>query len=142
MTKKLIYLKNVEVNVSGLCAQKKYLFFISAALGLSTVYMVYKQLKANNAFVFVHSKVFFMKHKTRSANLGKNLLVLTFGQQLLAYKNQHRTRSCWEDLPRSLPCLNKESEQSFLFTIVSLCHRGGRIQKINAWYLNTHMVYL
>ncbi len=25
---------------------------------------------------------------------------------------------------------------------VSLCHRGGRIQKINAWYLNTHMVYL
>ncbi len=21
-------------------------------------------------------------------------------------------------------------------------HRGGRIQKINAWYLNTHMVYL
>jgi hypothetical protein len=25
---------------------------------------------------------------------------------------------------------------------VSLRHRGGRIQKINAWYLNTHMVYL
>jgi hypothetical protein len=21
-------------------------------------------------------------------------------------------------------------------------HRGGRISKINAWYLNTHMVYL
>jgi hypothetical protein len=29
-----------------------------------------------------------------------------------------------------------------LFSNVSLCHRGGRIQKINAWYLNTHMVYL
>ncbi len=28
------------------------------------------------------------------------------------------------------------------FSGVSLCHRGGRIQKINAWYLNTHMVYL
>ncbi len=26
--------------------------------------------------------------------------------------------------------------------LVSLRHRGGRIQKINAWYLNTHMVYL
>ncbi len=25
---------------------------------------------------------------------------------------------------------------------VSHRHRGGRIQKINAWYLNTHMVYL
>ncbi len=25
---------------------------------------------------------------------------------------------------------------------VSLRHRGGRIQRINAWYLNTHMVYL
>ncbi len=25
---------------------------------------------------------------------------------------------------------------------VSLRHRGGHIQKINAWYLNTHMVYL
>ncbi len=27
-------------------------------------------------------------------------------------------------------------------TIVSLCHRGGRMENINAWYLNTHMVYL
>jgi hypothetical protein len=25
---------------------------------------------------------------------------------------------------------------------VSLCHRGGRMENINAWYLNTHMVYL
>jgi hypothetical protein len=25
---------------------------------------------------------------------------------------------------------------------VSLCHRGGRVENINAWYLNTHMVYL
>ncbi len=32
--------------------------------------------------------------------------------------------------------------QNSIFVIVSLCHRGGRIQKINAWYLNTHMVYL
>ncbi len=29
-----------------------------------------------------------------------------------------------------------------VYIAVSLCHRGGRIQKINAWYLNTHMVYL
>ncbi len=26
--------------------------------------------------------------------------------------------------------------------IVSRCHRGGRMRNINAWYLNTHMVYL
>jgi hypothetical protein len=25
---------------------------------------------------------------------------------------------------------------------VSRCHRGGRMRNINAWYLNTHMVYL
>ncbi len=25
---------------------------------------------------------------------------------------------------------------------VSRCHRGGRMENINAWYLNTHMVYL
>jgi hypothetical protein len=24
----------------------------------------------------------------------------------------------------------------------SVRHRGGRMKKINAWYLNTHMVYL
>ncbi len=26
--------------------------------------------------------------------------------------------------------------------IVTLCHGGGWSRKINAWYLNTHMVYL
>ncbi len=26
--------------------------------------------------------------------------------------------------------------------IVSRCHRGGRMRNINAWYLDTHMVYL
>ncbi len=34
----------------------------------------------------------------------------------------------------------------FIFICIYVCvshrHRGGRIQKINAWYLNTHMVYL
>ncbi len=25
---------------------------------------------------------------------------------------------------------------------VTRCHRGGRLRNINAWYLNTHMVYL
>ncbi len=30
----------------------------------------------------------------------------------------------------------------FLVIPVSLCHRGGRMENINAWYLNTHMVYL
>jgi hypothetical protein len=29
-----------------------------------------------------------------------------------------------------------------IYAIVSLCHRGGRMENINAWYLNTHMVYL
>jgi hypothetical protein len=28
------------------------------------------------------------------------------------------------------------------FKPVPYRHRGGRIKKINAWYLNTHMVYL
>ncbi len=27
-------------------------------------------------------------------------------------------------------------------TSVTRCHRGGRMRNINAWYLNTHMVYL
>jgi hypothetical protein len=31
---------------------------------------------------------------------------------------------------------------SILRISVSRRHRGGRMQKINAWYLNTHMVYL
>jgi hypothetical protein len=30
----------------------------------------------------------------------------------------------------------------YFYILVSHRHRGGRIQKINAWYLNTHMVYL
>ncbi len=30
----------------------------------------------------------------------------------------------------------------WLFVNVLHRHRGGRISKINAWYLNTHMVYL
>jgi hypothetical protein len=29
-----------------------------------------------------------------------------------------------------------------LEVVVTRCHRGGRMRNINAWYLNTHMVYL
>ncbi len=42
-----------------------------------------------------------------------------------AVKNFHRTDVC-----------------SNVSVSVSLCHRGGRMENINAWYLNTHMVYL
>ncbi len=31
---------------------------------------------------------------------------------------------------------------SIVSIIVPRCHRGGRMRNINAWYLNTHMVYL
>ncbi len=37
---------------------------------------------------------------------------------------------------------NCKSYYGYLMLIVSLCHRGGRMENINAWYLNTHMVYL
>jgi hypothetical protein len=33
-------------------------------------------------------------------------------------------------------------DNATVVTTVSLCHRGGRMENINAWYLNTHMVYL
>ncbi len=41
--------------------------------------------------------------------------------------------------------LNQElstENKGILITVVPYRHRGGRIQTINAWYLNTHMVYL
>jgi hypothetical protein len=45
-------------------------------------------------------------------------------------------------LPPTAPRSQKQVISSSSIITVSLCHRGGRIQKINAWYLNTHMVYL
>jgi hypothetical protein len=50
------------------------------------------------------------------------------------------TQSGSPELQVCLPPSTTESD--FRMGGVSLCHRGGRIQKINAWYLNTHMVYL
>ncbi len=49
-----------------------------------------------------------------------------------------------------LPCvLNPYGEigsrypsMSMIVIGVTRCHRGGRMRNINAWYLNTHMVYL
>jgi hypothetical protein len=42
-----------------------------------------------------------------------------------------------------LPFMKFHQTTHFLLDgTVSRCHRGGRMRNINAWYLNTHMVYL
>jgi hypothetical protein len=38
--------------------------------------------------------------------------------------------------------LRRIIQKNYSRVSVSLCHRGGRMENINAWYLNTHMVYL
>jgi hypothetical protein len=39
-------------------------------------------------------------------------------------------------------CSKKMAFQVCTVIIVLHRHRGGRMENINAWYLNTHMVYL
>ncbi len=65
--------------------------------------------------------------------------------------HSHLKNMCLFKLKKSSLCrlkINQNSKHAFilgtqvLMVAVSLRHRGGRIQKINAWYLNTHMVYL
>jgi hypothetical protein len=65
------------------------------------------------------------------------------GQVIQGRKDsQERTaRIGWQNRSARMGLSEKDS---LIVKIVNVSHRhrGGRIQKINAWYLNTHMVYL
>ncbi len=57
-------------------------------------------------------------------------------------KKKTTTYRCTERMSAKCPALATLDSETKMIVNVSLCHRGGRMENINAWYLNTHMVYL
>ena len=61
----------------------------------------------------------------------------------IAKKNEFSLLHAVTNFARQKSQFVRPNNQAKLFVkIVSRCHQGGRMRNINAWYLNTHMVYL